>query len=82
VTAQVYPGNNRFTGSEGVLLSSTFLISSRPIAIDPGATQLRSTTARVSAGRFYLTDAWLMPSPAGSAECGHSRGAKDRRAIA
>jgi hypothetical protein len=63
VTAQVAPGKSRLTGSESVLLSSTFVIGPRPVAVDPRARAVRFAVSPISPGRFDITDAWLMPSP-------------------
>jgi hypothetical protein len=65
VTAPVTPGNERFTGSESMLLAATFVLGPHPVAVNPRTRILRLTISPVSAGRFYIIDAWLMPSPAG-----------------
>ncbi len=65
VTALVAPGNDRFTGSESELLSSTFVIGPRPVAINPRTRAVRFAISPVSPGTFDITDAWLMPSPGG-----------------
>jgi hypothetical protein len=64
VTTQVMPGNDRFAGSESILLSSTFVVERRPVAVDPRTRAVRFTISPISPGRFDITDAWLMPSPA------------------
>ena len=64
VTAQVSPGNERFAGSETVLLSSTFVICPRPVPLDLRAKTLIFTITPVSSGSFDIVDAWVMPSPA------------------
>jgi hypothetical protein len=62
VTAPVGTGNGRF-GGDSVLLSSTFAASPGSVAVDRRARALRLTIAPVSAGRYDISDAWLMPSP-------------------
>jgi hypothetical protein len=64
VAARVAPGNDRFTGSESLLLSSTFALSPQPVAVDTWARTVRFTISPASTGRFDITDAWLLPSPA------------------
>lgn len=63
--AAVTPGNSRFTGAESVLLSSTFVVSPRPVVVDPRARAVRLTIAPLPPGRFDVSDAWVMPSPTG-----------------